>query len=68
MFIFRVLGKLRFIKKLQETETKLDRELTSFSEGAGVLMKERPIVLGLIFAQILQFTFIFESLILYSLL
>lgn len=59
IFIFNLLRKLRFIKKVDKVEKRLDSELTSFSEGAEIIQKNRRIIPYLVIAQFLQFTFIF---------
>ena len=59
MMGFKLLRKLRFVKKADAMEKKIDSELTSFSEGAAILNGSRRTLLYLILVQILQFTFIF---------
>lgn len=59
VFVFNLLRRLKFIKKLNEAEKKLDSELTSFGEGAVVIQRDHKMILMLIIAQILQFSFIF---------
>jgi len=57
--IFKVLRKLRFIKKIDSMERKKDRELNSFSEGTSILRKNKDLIFKLILLQLLQFTFLF---------
>lgn len=59
MVIFMVLRKLRFIKRVDSMERKLDCELNSFSEGAFILKGDRKMLIMLILTQVLQFSFIF---------
>lgn len=59
LFIFKLLGKLRFVKNVDTMGKKIDSELMSFSDGATVLNKNTKTLLMLILAQILQFSFIF---------
>lgn len=59
ILIFKALRKLRFIKKVDSVEKKLEGELNSFSEGALILKEDRKKLLVLILVQVLQFTFFF---------
>lgn len=59
MFIFRVLRKLRFIKKIDSMEKKFDCELNSFSEGASILRRNSVLLFKLVLVQVLQYSFIF---------
>ena len=59
MFIFKLLKKLRFIKKVDLMEKKIDAELNSFSEGAAILKGDLRTNFILILAQVLQFSFLF---------
>lgn len=59
IFVFNLLRKLKFIKRVDAAEKRLETELSSFGEGAEVIERDRKLMLLLILAQILQFTFIF---------
>jgi glycosyltransferase 2 family protein len=58
--VFRLLGKLKFIKKTDSLQEKVEKELMSFSEGAGILKNNASIIIRLIIFQIVQFTFYFS--------
>ncbi|MEN6316783.1 MAG: lysylphosphatidylglycerol synthase transmembrane domain-containing protein [Clostridiaceae bacterium] len=59
VFIFKVLRKLKFLKKLDKAEKKMDSELNSFCEGASILCNRRSLIIKLTVMQVLQFTFMF---------
>jgi uncharacterized protein (TIRG00374 family) len=59
IFVFNLLRKFKFIKKVDQVEKRLESELTSFSEGAEIMQRNRRIVPSLVIAQFLQFSFIF---------
>lgn len=58
--IFTLLGKLKFIKKTDTLQGKVEKELMSFGEGAGILKNNAGILIRLIAFQIIQFTFYFS--------
>jgi uncharacterized protein (TIRG00374 family) len=57
--VFNLLRKLKFIKKLNAAEKKLDSELERFGEGAEVIRENPKMMFFMVIAQILQFSFIF---------
>lgn len=59
IFVFNLLRKLKFIKKIDKAEKRLETELTSFGEGAEVIKRDRKMMFTLLLVQILQFSFIF---------
>lgn len=59
IFVFKVLRRLKFFKKLDQAEKKIDSELNSFSEGAAVLWNKGPLIIKLLLMQVFQFTFMF---------
>lgn len=58
--IFKLLGRLKFIKRTDSLLEKVEKELMSFSEGAGILKNNAGIIIKLIIFQIIQFTFYFS--------
>lgn len=58
--VFRLLGKLKFIKRTDSLQEKVEKELMSFSEGAGILKNNASIIIRLVIFQIVQFTFYFS--------
>lgn len=58
--IFKLLGNLKFVKKTDTLQVKVEKELMSFSEGAGILKNNAGILTRLIIFQIVQFTFYFS--------
>lgn len=58
--IFKLLGRLKFIKKTNSLQEKVEKELMSFGEGAGILKNNASIIIRLIIFQIVQFTFYFS--------
>ncbi len=58
--VFKLLGRLKFIKRTDTLLEKVEKELTSFSEGAGILKNNAVILVKLIIFQIVQFTFYFS--------
>lgn len=58
--IFKLLGRLKFIKKTNSLQEKVEKELMSFGEGAGILKNNAGIIIRLIIFQIVQFTFYFS--------
>ena len=58
--IFKLLGRLKFIKRTDSLQEKVENELMSFSEGAGILKNNASIIVRLIIFQIVQFTFYFS--------
>ena len=58
--VFRLLGKMKFIKRTDALHEKVEKELASFREGAGILKNNARTLVNLILFQILQFTFYFS--------
>jgi len=58
-FLFKILKKIKFLKKLDNTQKKLEAELKSFNDGAGVLKNNKKILYYTILLQVIQFTFYF---------
>lgn len=58
--VFKLLGRMKFVKRTDTLLEKVERELTSFSEGAGILKNNAVILVKLIIFQIVQFTFYFS--------
>lgn len=58
--VFKLLGKMKFIKRTDALHEKVEKELMSFREGAGILKKDVRILVNLIVCQIIQFTFYFS--------
>lgn len=57
--VFRLLSKIKIVKNTENLETKVERELTSFSDGAGMFKGNSGLVAKLVLFQIIQFTFYF---------
>ncbi len=57
--IFAFLKRIR-IKKAENWQAKVEKELESFSEGAELIKSNVPAIIKLILSQILQFTFYFS--------
>jgi uncharacterized protein (TIRG00374 family) len=60
VFIFRLLGKLHFVKNIESLQAKVENELTSFSDGAGMFRNNIGFIVKLVLFQITQFTFYFS--------
>ena len=59
-WILKLLSRFKFARKLEEKSKKIETEIDSFNEGAANLSKNVLLMLLLVLAQILQFTFYFS--------
>jgi glycosyltransferase 2 family protein len=60
LFIFMLLRKVKFVKKVDNLQAKVESEMASFSEGAVLLRNNIGVLIKLVVLQILQFTFYFS--------
>lgn len=59
MAVFKILSKLKFIKKLEALEKRVECELESFTEGARIFKTNIHMFIILVILQTVQFTFLF---------
>lgn len=60
ILIFKLLKKLKFLKKLDTLQGRIESELSSFGEGAAMLKSNTGVLIKLIVYQVIQFTFYFS--------
>lgn len=58
-FIFKILRKLKFLKNIDKTKSKIEAEIVSFDEGVEVLKKNKKVLIKAFILQISQLTFYF---------
>lgn len=59
ILVFKLLRKIRLIKKVDNLQSKVENEMASFSEGAEMLKSNASVLIRLILCQLAQFTVYF---------